>query len=792
MRYNNAEKKLLISCREFVATARRGISTSLPYDSDEPEEIELRASLKKSTETAKELTYGFMLDGQAAEIKTKPLIVTDNKIHLTVAVDSSPKRPKKETVAQARGEAFIAGHILAESYGYDTVELNYLYINPLTDEENEARETVTKKKLASFFENCKKTTNVYARPEIDRVTERIPSMREVKFPYTSIRDGQSELVHSVYRNLARGGRLFAAAPTGTGKTVSVLFPAVRALGNQKCDKVFYFTPKTTTAIAAKECLSLICDKGAKIKAVIIAAKERLCKNRVVCRRGHTLCENSKTNRLADAVLELYDTGYAVVDKKELCEVAERYGVCPYELSLSYAELCDVIICDINYLFDPAVYIRRFFTEGGRFAFLIDEAHNLPERAREMYSAQITEEELISPALDEVFGEHSELKNVARGATKRFFDLLYSYLKEEMHTADDGTKTAAAHLSSVPSELYQIFGELVDAAEREIYKTIISKDEEKDIRACALRDYYYKVKRFYSTISDFDSHYELFLFYENEKIRAKCFCIDPSAQIAKRLDKGSSAVFFSGTLTPLYYYKSVLGGDGASEELLVDSPFDPSQLSVSIMDKISTRLLSREDTLGAVCRAIAATVSAKRGHYMVFSPSFAYSDALARAFSAKYPKIKVLTQTKNMSAKEKEDFFKALESEEKSYLVAFCVMGGIYSEGVDLVGDSLIGAVVVGIGIPSLSYEREAIAAYYDERYDEGKQFAYVYPGVNRVLQAAGRVIRREDDKGVVVLIDDRFDDPIYKSVIPKLWKDMKFISDPKELRCELDEFWKEE
>jgi DNA excision repair protein ERCC-2 len=211
-----------------------------------------------------------------------------------------------------------------------------------------------------------------------------------------------------------------------------------------------------------------------------------------------------------------------------------------------------------------------------------------------------------------------------------------------------------------------------------------------------------------------------------------------------------------------------------------------------MDKISTRYSERDKTLPAVCRAIAATVSAKRGNYMIFSPSFAYSEALASAFAAKYPKIKVLSQRKDMSKKEKEAFLNEFKEESSSYLIGFCVMGGIYSEGIDLVGDSLIGAVVVGIGMPALSYEREAICAYFNEKYEEGKQFAYIYPGMNRVLQAAGRVIRRETDRGVIVLIDDRFDDPIYKTVIPKLWSGMKFIKDPKELRDELDKFWGKE
>jgi DNA excision repair protein ERCC-2 len=238
-----------------------------------------------------------------------------------------------------------------------------------------------------------------------------------------------------------------------------------------------------------------------------------------------------------------------------------------------------------------------------------------------------------------------------------------------------------------------------------------------------------------------------------------------------------------------YYKSVLGGDG--EILEIPSPFVKEQMSISIMDKISTRFLQREDTLPAVLRVIAATVSAKRGNYMIFTPSFAYNEALAAAFRAKYPKIRVLEQKRSMRTDEKEAFLSAFREEGGGYLVAFCVMGGVYAEGIDLAGDSLIGAIIVGTGLPSISYEREAMAAYYDEKYEAGKQYAYIYPGMNRVFQAAGRVIRREDDRGVIVLVDDRFDDPIYKKSLPTLWKGVKFIQDAKRLREVLDEFWRE-
>lgn len=780
MKYDKTSGRLIISLREFVTNARRGICTMLPPDEDEP---------TMSTVGSEEIKHDFALGEYSFTLTARVEHAEKGRVTISVPTDSSPTRPRKEEIAQARGEGYVAAFMASELYGGDTITIGYTYFNKRTGEKNSVQEFVGVKKLASFFEKCKMSTKVYAKPEIERVTERVPSMKKMKFPYSNIRDGQSEIIHSVYKNVARGGTLFTAAPTGTGKTVSMLYPAIRAMGDELCDKIFYLTPKTTTAKAARDCLLKLTEMGAKIRAVILPSKERVCKNRLACRRSRNLCSNSKCNRLADAVLNLYDTGATVVDLNELWQVAQKYSVCPHELALSYAELCDVVICDVNYLFDPTVYIRRFFTVGGNYAFLIDEAHNLPDRAREMYSAEISEEDIVSPALSELFFDISGIKEVTRVAANAFYDALFPSVKEDLVRDEDGRIVGAAHLSEIPYELYEIFDALIARTEDEIYKSFSAKDSDATERTHALREYYYKIKKFRDAMEAFDSSYELFVFAEDDKLRAKCFCIDPARMIAARLAKGTSAVFFSGTLSPMYYYRAVLGDDRTSQILEVESPFDSSQLSVSILDKISTRLSEREDTLGAVCRVIAATVSARRGNYMIFSPSFAYSEALARAFRAKYPKLHIIEQRKNMTAKERTEFLSEFEKESQSYLIGFCVMGGIYSEGVDLVGESLIGAVIVGIGIPSLSYEREAIAAYYNDKYEEGKQFAYIYPGMNRVLQAAGRVIRREDDKGVIVLIDDRFDDPIYKTVIPKLWSNMRFISDPKELKSELDDFW---
>ena len=792
MRYDSESGKILISCREFVSTARRGISTVMPSDSDEPELRKIsKRILKKIIGVCEDerIIWGFEAGKYCFELTANVQKIQECNLWFAIDVDSEPSRPKREYVKELRGEGYIAAYAYCMLNGISRVKLNFIFINSETEKYAESSELVDKKKLESFFKKCATSVSIYAKPEIERVTVRVPSMQKLKFPYKYVREGQREFVHKAYKTIARGGILYATAPTGTGKTVSALYPAVRAMGDGKRDKIFYLTPKETTSNAAIECLNLMAESGAIIRALKLTAKEKQCANGLLCRDGRNMCENAKCNKLADATLALYSLKKTVIDNSDIHSVSKSFRVCPYELSLTYAELCDVVICDFNYLFDPAVYIRRFFTEGGNYAFLIDEAHNLPDRAREMFSAEISDRALKIPSESELLGEFSSTKNASRVSASDFYQTLFPFVKEEIRIDEDGRKIAAAHIKDIPVKLYEIFDELCSVVENEIFTSFSAKDEEKDSRVKLLRDYYYTIKKFRRVMQRFDSSYETFIFFNDGVITVKLYCIDTGREIANRIALGRAAVFFSATLTPLYYYKSLLGGDGSGEVLEVDSPFETEQLSVSIMDKISTRFSEREDTLPAVCRVIAATISAKRGNYMIFSPSFEYSEALAKAFSAKYPKLRILSQRRNMSAREKAEFLREFSKDDKSYLVGFCVMGGIYAEGIDLAGDSLIGAIVVGVGMPGLSYEREAICAYYDEKYEEGKQFAYIYPGMNRVLQAAGRVIRREDDKGVIVLVDDRFDDPIYKKIIPKLWRKMKFIPDAKLLRDKLDEFW---
>ena len=785
MRYSSDSGRIIIGLKEFVNIARRGIGGSLSHDQNEP--------LANEISLCKELTlrYGFEAGGYPFELIGTPSMIEGGRIITLFELEGKIDRASRAEIAQARAEAFILGKMYCEISGRDNVEIAVRYISKENNEEKLVTENVGIKKLNSFFQKCAASVGLYAEPEVERVTHRLPSLKSLKFPFTEMREGQSDFVKSVYRSISRGGTLFACAPTGTGKTVSVLYPALRALGEERFDKIFYLTPKGTTSEAVRECIELLGQRGAQIRSLIISSKERCCPNGLACRDGLSFCENSECKRLPDAVLELYKSEKSVIDAVDVGKIAAKYSVCPYETELAYAELCDVVVCDFNYLFDPVVYIRRFFVEGGRYAFLIDEAHNLPDRAREMYSAVLNEEHFDALGASGLFHESSRLKTQLDRAKEKYVNILLPYLKEDMRADKDGNKIGFTHLSDVPWELYELTSGLIELTEAELTGVYSSTDESKASRIRILRDFLYRLKSFAAALDDFDDRFKLFVSFKDGKLGAKLFCVDTGRLIKKRLEKGHGAVFFSATLSPIAYYKSVLGGDVSSETVEIGSPFDHSQLSVSIMDKISTRYSEREKTLPAVCKAIAAALSPRRGNYMVFAPSFEYCEALANYFREKYPKIKIIAQTKNMTKSQKEEFLESFKRQDSSYLVGFCVMGGIYSEGVDLVGDSLIGAIVVGIGIPSLSVEREAMAEYYQDRYEEGKTFAYIYPGMNRVLQAAGRVIRTENDKGIILLIDDRFDDPIYKKSIPKLWKGLRYIGNFKELNERITKFWSE-
>ncbi len=780
MKLCNTGTGVEISVRELVEISRRHLSPIYHYPTE------------KAEEKTPALTLNFELGGIHYTLFGTPRLDDENTILKTAALASGAKAPSAELIKQVRGELFILGYLHALQTEAMSVSLTARYVDTRGEIIKEDTEDVSLSLLTKFYNSCISALSEFGTPELTRVTERMPTLAAVKFPYSDIREGQSELVRSVYRSIAKGGELFVSAPTGTGKTVSVIYPAIRAIGDGRCERVFYLTPKTTTANAAKECLMLLAGRGAKIRAVRITAKEKICECRSVCRGDPRACARSQDEKkLADAARLLWKEALCVADADDIRRVARTCGVCPYELSLAYSELCEFIICDVNYVFDPSVYLRRYFDTERESALLVDEAHNLVTRAREMYSAELSTSELEALAEDGIQARLSrEFTERLRELSHSLHSLLFPYLADNIRRGSDGADSSFDHLSYIPSELYTVIEELYSLTEGELMRQIRTGGEEKATRVALIKDFTHKISKLMTVAELFDDGFRLLIFLDGNNIKFKLLAIDTGEILKSRLSRLRAAVFFSATLEPENYYRDALGADSTSDTVSAKSPFDPSSLSVTIMDKISTRVSERERTKDAVCRVIAATLSARRGHYMVYTPSFEYAELLYRTFCAKYPKIKAILQTKGMTSAERQNFLSCFDEARESYLIGFSVMGGIYSEGIDLAGDSLIGAVVVGIGMPSISYEGEAIAEYYDGKLEEGRQYAYIYPGMNKVFQAAGRVIRRDDDRGVIVLVDDRFADPIYKKSIPDLWRGMRYCSDPKDLRVILDDFWR--
>ncbi len=787
MRFDEKSGIISISTYELTAFSLLHYVGAAPAESLSPCRRADRAALASLGLSRKEKLsrpflsgeYRFLLEGEADGLEE------GEELTLTAvfSIDGDPAAPSPEVVKAARGEAFLLGAMVKGKRGVPLV-LNIGYYNALTGDCRFVRETPRKASLARFFERAAEAVFLYAGPEIARVCHRLPAMRRLRFPYPEAREGQELLMKEVYRVAARGGELFASAPTGIGKTVSTLFPAVHAMGEGKCDKIFYLTGKNTAATAAAEAASLL-GKGGALRTVLLLAKEKLCPNHLLCRKDSRCGRSRAGGKVEAAALSLVSEEKELITPEKIAKKAKEYGVCPHELSLDVSLFCDLIIGDYNYLFDPMVRLQRYFTAKGPWLFLIDEAHNLPDRLREMYDGGLSLSRLH--ALYEAL-----LREGEGGKLRAALDLSMRYFREAIAPrAKDGEKTGGEREESgnlyreLPEGLLPILSELYVALESRLRR----KEGLSSEIITILREFRQELKRLLCILSEYGEGFRLLCAADKGgDVRIRTLCLDTATPARHALSLGHGAVFFSATLSPLSFYRDLLGGDAASLLLDIPSPFDRDNLSIAVMDKISTRYTDRDDSLMEVAECIRATVEARRGNYMVFCPSFPYMESLLPVFRSLCKDLRVMAQGRYMKGEERRAFLRAFE-DPRDPVVAFCVLGGIYGEAVDLVGDRLIGAVIVGVGLPFPDLMREQIALYFRDKSENGMEYAYIYPGMNRVLQAAGRVIRSESDRGSVVLIDDRFATPTYRSIFPSHWHSLRYVGNTRSLRELLRRFW---
>ena len=658
-----------------------------------------------------------------------------------------------------RAQAMCYGWIYGEKEGLSQIGIQMTYSHLDTEDTRRFREIFSMEELKNWYQKLLDDYHKWISCSLSWKKERNASMKDLQFPFP-YREGQREIVSGVYHTVSSKKTLFVQAPTGVGKTMSAIFPSVRAIGEGKGETLFYLTAKTITGTVAWEAFHTLRENGLKFKVTAITAKEKLCfLDSPECTPEKCPYAKGHFDRVNDAVYELWTTE-EVYSREVIRAHAEKWQVCPFEMCLDLSVWVDGVICDYNYAFDPNVHLKRFFGENisGDYIFLIDEAHNLVERGREMYSAEISRQTLFT--LRKKIRKHfPKLARALDKASRQMLEL------EEDLKASQNPYQVLSNPGVLPVTFLTISGELEEILEE--------KNLEEELRKEIL-EFYFVVRDFLNVSELVDENYVVYTecFGEND-FRLRLFCVNPAANLSEYLKKGRSAVFFSATLFPMLYYRELLTTETDAYGIYVQSPFSAKNRRILIGSDVSSRYTRRNHTeYRKIAEYISRCVWQRQGNYMVFFPSYRLMEDVYQVYEEEFSVdwVRCIRQNSDMTEREREEFLEEFQSREGT-LVGFCVLGGIFSEGVDLAGESLIGAIIVGTGLPQIGSEREILKEYYDRKKQSGFDYAYRYPGMNKVLQAAGRVIRTKEDRGVILLLDDRFLGRDYGEIFPREWKD---------------------
>lgn len=661
----------------------------------------------------------------------------------------------EEPVLVHRAQALCYAWIYLDAHDLEKIDIQMTYAHLDTEVIKRFRETLTRAELKQWYEELTDSYHKWLAYQIEWRKKRNESMENLEFPF-EYRKGQREMVSGIYHAISKKEQIFIQAPTGVGKTMSAVFPAVRAIGQGMAETVFYLTARTITRTVAQDAFEILRDRGLLFKVITITAKEKLCFcDKPECDPEKCPYAKGHYDRINDAVYELWTTEQSF-DRETLLRHAQKWQVCPFEMSLDLAIWMDGVICDYNYVFDPNVCLKRFFGENvsGNYLFLIDEAHNLVDRGREMYSASICLNDVI------------ETRKFVKPYSQRLWKKLGKVKKQmEELRQNCGEWKVQENAGVLPISLLSVQGELDQLLEESPAQEVVD----------GILDFYFEVRDFLNISELVDDNYVVYTaFDENGRFYMKLFCVNPAENLQKCLDKGNSTVFFSATLLPLQYYRKMLSTRSENFGMYVESPFEQKKRCLMICRDVSSKYTRRGyEEYRKIAEYIARMSWQKKGNYMVFFPSYRLMEDVYQVYQDEFSVswVRCISQHASMTELEREEFLEEFTEETEETLVGFCVMGGIFSEGIDLIGDRLIGAAVVGTGLPQVNCEREILKGYYDEKGEQGFDYAYRYPGMNKVLQAAGRVIRTKEDTGAILLMDERFLNRDYRNLFPREWND---------------------
>ncbi|WP_456272205.1 helicase C-terminal domain-containing protein [Bacillus sp. AK031] len=646
----------------------------------------------------------------------------------------------------AQGKVYA--YIYANDHNLEKIQVRLTYIQADTEETHHFDQNFTLKELEDFVEDTIREYYPFARLLADSKGKRDESIADLQFPFKGFRKGQRKFAGAVYKKITEQKNLFANAPTGTGKTISTIFPSLKAAGDGHIDKLYYLTAKTITRTTAEEAFALLGENGLSAKTLTITAKEKAClKEETICQSDFCQYAEGYYDRINGAMLDIIENEDNLT-RPVIEEYSRKHKVCPFEFSIDLSYIVDAVICDYNYIFDPRVSLKRLSdSQKKRTVLLTDEAHNLVDRGREMFSADLAKSVFLE--LKRTFkGKNKELHDTANEINRFFIDLRKQF-KE-----------------SGNSVFKEPFVELIDKLEKFIAsaeKELVGQSGES-----LLLEAYFAANNFVKIAALYNEDYVTCIDIGKNEVVIKQYCLDPSELLSRTARGFSSAIYFSATLSPFPYYFDMLGGDEEDYRFKIPSPFSRENWEIYIKP-LSTRFKDREESIAPLVKLPQELMKQRPGNYLYFFPSYRYMNDVHVAFMEKDPQAEVLLQSPQMTEEEREDFLKEFQPGREKPLIGFAVLGGIFSEGVDLKGDRLNGVIVAGVGLPQIGQERDIIKDHFNERQKNGYEYSYVYPGMNKVLQAGGRLIRTEEDKGIIVLIDDRYLTPKYQSMFPEEW-----------------------
>lgn len=731
--------------------------------------------------------YQILIEGRADGIITQEAGVTIDEIKSTFHDLKKVKKPVDVHLAQAK--CYAAIYAIQNELFHIRVRMTYCQVE--TEELKYFHFDYTRQELQEWFDGLMEQYRRWADFSFRWQKERQESIRQLVFPFP-YREGQKDLVTYVYRTIYHRRKLFIEAPTGVGKTISTVFPAVKAMGEELCERIFYLTAKTITRTVAENTYEILRERGLRFKSVILTAKEKICfMEETDCNPEYCPYARGHYDRINDAVYDLlcHEDSFS---REKIEEYARRHQVCPFEMSLDMSLFSDGIICDYNYVFDPHAYLRRFFSEGmqGEYLFLIDEAHNLVERGREMYSAVLRKEDFL------------ELKRTVRAYDERIAKNLDKCNKELLALK---RKCEGFHIETSIDLFVRALMRLGTAID-----DYLEDHDDSPVKKDIL-EFYFEVSHFLEMYEVADENYVTYSEIASDgSYIVKLFCVNPGRNLLECMRRGRSTILFSATFLPIGYYKKLLGAEKGDYEVYAKSVFNPEKLGLYIGNDVTSKYTRRSDTeFQRIATYIDEIVSRRHGNYLLFFPSHAFLRQVYETYTEVYNadgKVECILQGEHMNEQARENFLNRfvgneecvledvihmeIEMEEERSLLGFCVMGGIFSEGIDLKKDSLIGAIIIGTGLPQVCNERELLKNYFDEQGENGFDYAYRYPGMNKVMQAAGRVIRTEEDFGIVALLDERFLMPSYQKMFPREWKSQQIVNVDR-IGHEVEMFWNE-